>query len=100
MSLLTIALIILGLLFVQGIGLYLTLRRREDTPREDNVTPLLMQRLEGLERTLDSRMSDSAKQMHETMRTQLGESARMQELLKDLTADITSVKEIGRESGK
>lgn len=100
MSLLSIALIILGLLFVQGIGLYLTLRKREGAPREDNVTPLLMQRLEGLERTLDSRMSDSAKQMHETMRTQLGESARMQELLKDLTADITSVKEIGRESGK
>lgn len=100
MSLLTIALIILGLLFVQGIGLYLTLKKREDLPREDSVTPLLMQRLEGLERTLDSRMSDSAKQMHETMRTQLGESARMQELLKDLTADITSVKEIGRESGK
>lgn len=100
MNLLTISLIVLALLFVQGIGLYLVLKRREVLEPEDNATPLLMQRLEGLERTLDSRLSDSAKQMHETMRSQLGESARMQELLKDLTADITSVKEIGRESGK
>ncbi len=100
MDLFTIALVLLGLFLLQGIGLYLVLRRREKVPKEDATAPLLMQRLESLERSLDSRMAESSKQLHETVRTQLGESARMQELLKTITEEITSVKEIGRESGK
>jgi DNA recombination protein RmuC len=95
MDLFTIALIVLGMLLVQGIGLYLVLRRREAAPKEDASAPLLMQRLEGLERSLDSRMAESSKQLHETVRTQLGESSR---LIKEITAEITSVKEIGRQT--
>ena len=100
MDIFTVALVVLGLLLVQGIGLYFVFRRREEAPKEDATAPLIMQRFESLERSLDSRMAESSKQMHETVRTQLGESARMQEILKNITEEITSVKEIGRESGK
>jgi DNA recombination protein RmuC len=50
-----------------------------------------------MERALDSRMAESQRSMHETVRSQLGESSR---LIKEITEEITSVKEIGRETGR
>lgn len=99
MDVMTLVIIVAVLILLQGIGLYFILRRREgmDLPKDDPTAPLLLQRLEGLERTLDSRMAENSKQMHETMRSQLGESSR---LIKEITEEITSVKEIGRETGK
>ncbi|HWH07293.1 MAG TPA: DNA recombination protein RmuC [Candidatus Paceibacterota bacterium] len=58
---------------------------------------MIMQRMEALERMLDSRMAESSRQVHETMRTQLGESSR---LIREITEEITSVKEIGRQTGE
>lgn len=102
MSLFSIALIILALMLVQGIGLYLVAKRQERVneqlaPKDDTGLLMLQKQLESLERSLDSRMHESSKQMHETMRSQLGESSR---LIKEITEEITSVKEIGRETGK
>lgn len=94
MSLFSIGLLILFLIFAQGIGLYLLLHRKEQV-KEDTSGPLLMQRLESLERSLDNRMAESSRQVHETMRSQLGESSR---LIKEITEEITSVKEIGRQT--
>ncbi len=94
---LVIGLIVLALFFLQGVGLYLLLRRKEQSREEDKTAPLMLQRLESLERSLDSRMAESSRQMHDTMRSQLGESSR---LIKEITEEITSVKEIGRETGK
>lgn len=69
-----------------------------NTKGEDtNAGLLLMQRLEALERSLDNRMAESSRQVHETMRSQLGESSR---LIKEITEEITSVKEIGRQTGE
>jgi len=100
MDVMTVVIIIAVLILLQGVGLYIVLRRRADniplTP-PDQSGPLLLQRLDGLERALDSRMAENSKQMHETMRSQLGESSR---LIKEITEEITSVKEIGRETGK
>ncbi|MGE5540969.1 MAG: DNA recombination protein RmuC [Bacillota bacterium] len=95
MEIALLAFVVGFLILMQGIGLYLMMRRRENA--KDDSAPLLMQRLEGLERALDSRMSESSRQMHETVRTQLGESSR---LIKEITEEITSVKEIGRETSK
>ena len=50
MSIFTVALIALALLFVQGIGLYLIFRRREEMPKEDGQgMVLLQQQLQNLE---------------------------------------------------
>lgn len=58
---------------------------------------MLMQRLEALERSLDARMAESSRQTNDTMRAQLGESSR---LIREITEEITSVKEIGRQTGE
>lgn len=97
MDVFTIALIILGLLFVQGIGLWLILRRKENTNGGTDGLVLIQKQMENLERALDSRMMESSKQVHETMRAQAGEANR---LIKEITEELTSVKEIGRQQAK
>lgn len=92
----SIGIIVLLVVFLQGIGLWLVLRRRE-AGKDTGGLLLIQNQMEKLERALDTRMSESSKQMHETMRSQLGESSR---LIKEITEEITSVKEIGRETGK
>ena len=96
MSPLIVGLIVLALVFLQGVGLWLLLRRKEKESSGDGLL-LLQRQIENLERSLDSRMHESSKQMHDTVRSQLGESSR---LIKEITEEITSVKEIGRETGK
>ncbi|HYD93593.1 MAG TPA: DNA recombination protein RmuC [Candidatus Paceibacterota bacterium] len=96
MDLFTIAIIVLVLLFVQGIGLYFILKRQEKPSDQSGLT-LLQQQMQNLERTLDSRMHESSRQVHETVRSQLGESSR---LIREITEEITSVKEIGRQTGE
>lgn len=83
--------------FVLQAGLMWYLFGRRPKPVEDNSGVLLMQRLEALERSLDARMAESSRQVHDTMRSQLGESSR---LIREITEEITSVKEIGRQTGE
>jgi DNA recombination protein RmuC len=95
MSILTVALIILALVFVQGIGLYFIFRRQE-TPTEDGSgMVLLQQQMQELARTLDTRMSESSRAMQESSHKQFSESNR---LIKEITQEVTSVKEIGRQT--
>ncbi len=96
MSTLTVVLIILALVFVQGIGLYFMLRRREAPVVEDsNSMVLLQQQMQELGRTLDARVSESSRAMQENSHRQFSESAR---LIKEITQEVTSVKEIGRQT--
>lgn len=55
---------------------------------------LLQNRLEELTRTLDSRVAESSRQVHETVRAQLGESAR---LIKEVTQGLTKLDETNRQ---
>lgn len=107
MDIFTIAIIVLVVVFLQGIGLYIIFSRRaSDIPvKDDGASMLLIQnQMEKLERALDSRMAESQRAVYDTMRSQ-NESMRMAntetaQLIKEITAEITSVKEIGRETGK
>jgi DNA recombination protein RmuC len=98
---LAIGLIVLVLVFMQGLGLWLIMRQNEKNqntaaPKEDGAGMVLLQnQLEKLERTLDSRMNESSKQVYENMRAQSGESNR---LIKEITEELTTVKEIGRQT--
>ncbi|MBP6868790.1 MAG: DNA recombination protein RmuC [Candidatus Pacebacteria bacterium] len=93
-------LLIIGLVVVvllQGIGIFVFLKGRQ-APKEDGTGLVLIQKqMENLERSLDTRMADSSRQMHETMRSQVGESTR---LIREITEEITSVKEISRQTGE
>jgi DNA recombination protein RmuC len=98
MDIFTVALIVLGLVLVQGIGLYFILKRNEKPVEADTGGLMLLQKqMENLERSLDTRMMESAKQVHETMRSQVSDSAK---LIKEITEELTSVKEIGRQTGE
>jgi DNA recombination protein RmuC len=106
MEVITIVIIVAVVMILQGVGLWLVLKRREnDAPKEDNGGLILIQnQMEKLERALDSRMMESQRAVHETMRSQnenmRSANTETAQLIKEITAEITSVKEIGRETGK
>lgn len=101
MNVITVVIIVAVVMILQGVGLWLILRRRENdapAPKDEGAGLMLIQnQIEKLERALDSRMAESSRAMHETVRGQVSESSR---LLKEITQEITSVKEIGRETGR
>jgi len=90
------ALIVLVVILViaQGIGLYLMLQKKEVKPEGEGML-LLQQQLQALERSLNSQVSESAKAMQENSHRQFSESSR---LIKEITQEVTSVKEIGRQT--
>jgi DNA recombination protein RmuC len=70
--------------------------RKPQAQKEDGQGMMLLQnQMQELARSLDTRLHESSKQMHETMRSQLGESTR---IIREITQEITSVKEIGRQT--
>lgn len=96
MSIFQLSLIILGVLLMQGIGLYFIFKRREEAPGGDGAgMVMLQQQMQELARTLDARVAESAKAMQESSHRQFSESNR---LIKEITEEVTSVKEIGRQT--
>src|SRR5665213_1706520 len=103
MTLVFIGAIILLLLVGQGVMLWVILRNKKNVPKgipeagaDMGAGMMLLQKqIENLERALDARMSESSRNVNETMKNQLGESAR---LIREITQEITSVKEIGRQT--
>ncbi len=83
--------------FLQSIALWFLFKRNTEKKPEVSEFLLIQKQMENLERALDSRMMESNKQVHESIRAQSGEANR---LIKEITQEITSVKEIGRETGK
>lgn len=96
MSVTSIGILIIVLLVLQGLGLWLMFGRKQESKTDDSAGMLLLQKqVQDMANRLDTRVEQSSKQMHDTMRTQLGESAK---LIKEITQEITSVKEIGRQT--
>jgi DNA recombination protein RmuC len=95
MDIFIVALIVLALIFVQGIGLYFIFKRREAPAEEGSGMVLLQQQMQELARTLDARVSESSRAMQENAHRQFSESSR---LIKEITTELTSVKEIGRQT--
>lgn len=97
MDFLAIGLIVLFVLIAQGIGFWLMSRTRNKPQEDGGSFMLLQQQLQDIRQTLDNRVSESSKQMTENMRAQHESSSR---LIKEITEEITSVKEIGRQTGE
>jgi DNA recombination protein RmuC len=100
MTLVEIGTLLVILFVFQGVMLWLVLKNRnqnspEPSARSNEGMMLLQNQMEKLERSLDARMSESSRNVNETMKSQLGESAR---LIREITQEITSVKEIGRQT--
>ncbi|MDO8407835.1 MAG: DNA recombination protein RmuC [bacterium] len=99
MDALTILLIIVALVVVQGVGLAIVLgwlKRNNAKPAEDaGSLVLLQQQMQELGRNLDARVAESSRSMQENAHRQFSESTK---LIKEITSELTSVKEIGRQT--
>lgn len=83
--LLVAILVLLGLLFFRG----------QSVKGDTQGMVLLQTQMQELARTLDARVAESSKLMQESSHRQFTESSR---LIKDITQEVTSVKEIGRQT--
>lgn len=89
-----IALVVL-LVIAQAAQLYVQIKKREEPKEDGNGLLLLQQQLQSLERSLNSQVSESSRTMQESSHRQFSESNK---LIKEITQEITSVKEIGRQT--
>ena len=87
--------LVLVTLVVLVVGFALVLRRGSAKPGEESGMMLLQQQMQDLAKTLDARVSESSKAMQESAHRQFSESNR---LIKEITQEVTSVKEIGRQT--
>ncbi len=91
---LLIALIVL-LAVGNAIFVWVMMRRQgRGSVNEDNSLVLIQNQIQELARTLDSRVAESSRQVHETVRTQLGESAK---LIREVTEGLTKLDETNRQ---
>jgi DNA recombination protein RmuC len=90
-----IVVVILTILVVVLVSLLLRKRESPKDEKEGSGILLLQQQMQELTRTLDARVLESSKQMQETTHRQFSESNR---LIKEITQEVTSVKEIGRQT--
>ena len=89
--------VLLVVFMLGNLGLLFSLWQRgksEGEPRDDKGLMLLQNQIQELARTLDSRVAESSKQVHETVRTQLGESAK---LIREVTEGLTKLDETNRQ---
>lgn len=92
MELVLAAVIVVLLLVIAGM-LFILLRRPEKKEDGQGLS-LIQQQIAELTRTLDARVAESSKQVHETVRTQLSESSK---LIKDVTEGLTKLDETNRQ---
>ncbi|HEX7651845.1 MAG TPA: DNA recombination protein RmuC [Candidatus Paceibacterota bacterium] len=98
MTVVEIGVLIIVLLILQGIGFWYLFGRRQGQgdpgPSSDGMM-LLQKQVQDLARTLDSRVTESSRQMQEEAHRRHTESAG---LIKEITQELTSVKEISRQT--
>ena len=95
MDVLTIGIVIIVLLILQGVGFWFFFKRSQrEEPKGNDGLVLLQQQMQELTRTLDTRVSESSKQMQESVHRQLSESTR---IIKEVTEGLTKLDETNRQ---
>ncbi len=84
--LLATVLLLLGIILLQS-------NKKDGSSSESS--SMLLQQLNELSKTVDQKMGDANKQVNETLRFQFKDS---QDLIKEITKEITEVKEVGRQT--
>lgn len=89
----TVVLILLAVLVVGNAVLaYLFLRNR--APKQDTNALLIQQQIQELARTMDTRLTESSRHLHQSVENQLSESSK---LVRDVTAGLTQLGETNRQ---
>ena len=96
MSTSIIIILFLLLIVVNGFLIWLILRsQKQGTEKEDGVgLKLLLEQINELNRTVDTKIGESSRMVQQSVNTQFTES---QKLIKDITRELTEVKETGKQ---
>jgi DNA recombination protein RmuC len=91
-----ILIIVLVLVFIALLALiWLNISKKEPEEKKDQVgLNLILQQINELNRTVDIKMTESARHMNDSMRTQFSESSK---LIKDVTEGLTKLDETNRQ---
>jgi DNA recombination protein RmuC len=80
---------------LNGIGLWFLAKRfGEKKPENDSSMQLLLQQMNEMARSMDQKISDSTRTMHDSVRTQFSESAK---LIRDVTQGLTKLDETNKQ---
>jgi DNA recombination protein RmuC len=91
----TFLIVLLGLIVLGIIVLiFLTLNKKNADPKDNSGLQLLLQQINELSRVIDQKMGDSQKQIHESMKFQSTETAR---IVADITEKITRLDETNKQ---
>ncbi len=84
------------LLISNGFLFWIISRRTDKTPenKDDTGLKLILQQVNELSRTVDQKMTDSSRQMNESVRTQFSESSK---LIREVTEGLTKLDETNRQ---
>ncbi len=85
---------LLAILILAVVGLAIALFSRKPETGSSEGLQFLQRQIGQLEQTLDKRIGESSKQVHETVRSQLSESAR---IVKEVTEGLTKLDETNRQ---
>ncbi len=91
---LIIILIILLLIIIFLFVIFFLKRPQQSTGKDEIGLKLILEQLNELNRTVDSKIGENAKNMRESMQAQLSESTRM---IKEVTAGLTKLDETNRQ---
>jgi DNA recombination protein RmuC len=86
-----------GLIFVGAavfVALYFTRKKGESAPPANQGLDLVLQQINELSRTVDAKLGESAKNLSESMRSQLSESTR---IVKEVTEGLTKLDETNKQ---
>jgi DNA recombination protein RmuC len=86
--------IIILLALVLALLAYVSFFRKETKKEDGTGLQMLLTQINELSRTVDSKIGESSKMMQESMTSQLTESQR---LIRDITRELTEVKETGKQ---
>ena len=87
--------LIVLLIIVIVVLLFIVLKKKDNTNKgEDIGLKLILEQINELNRTVDSKISESTKHMNESVRNQFNESAK---LIKDVTQGLTKLDETNRQ---
>ncbi len=75
-------------------AIFALLRKKEEPKNNDTGLKLILQQINELNRTVDAKIGENARQTNETIKTQLGESAS---LIREVTKGLTKLDETNRQ---
>jgi DNA recombination protein RmuC len=93
-KLITLGLFVLVVMNAAAIYVSHRKKKEENKPEDGQAMALLLQQINELSRTVDTKMSESNKMMNESVRSQFGESAK---LIREVTEGLTKLDETNKQ---